>query len=217
MVRKILGGLCLVMAAGGFTGAATSQGDSVIASIVIAVIFLVAGILLFFKKGKPKEEKVAQKAELKAKKQEIREQADRRFAAEHMAGLPLAESAVCTVSFEDSGISVQSSGNTFNLSYDKVTAMNVKTSVEIQKAYVSSIGGTVAGAALFGPLGAIVGGRAKEKKSKTVENFAIFTYLKDGSIDYLSFKLYGQDQYKVSKLIQKYKPRISQQGAVTEL
>lgn len=213
MARKIAGGFCLLMAISGITVAATGQDESAAASVIIAVIFLVSGLMLLFKKGRSKEEK----AELKARKQEARERASRRFAAEHVAGLPLAESSACTISFEDSGISVQGSGNTFNLSYDKMTAMDVKTSVEIQKAYVSSIGGAVAGAALFGPLGAIVGGRAKEKKSRTVENFAIFTYLKDGGIDYLSFKLCGQDQYKVLKLIQQYNSRISQQGVVTEL
>lgn len=215
MARKIVGVLCLVMAASGFAGAAVSEGDSVVATIVVSVIFLAAGLVLFFGKGKPKEEKAARKAALKAQRQEAKDRNSRMLVAEHMAGLPLAQSAACTVSFEDACIAIHSSGNAFNLSYDKITAMDLKTSTEIQKAYVSSIGGAIVGGALFGPLGAMVGGRAKEKKSKIVENFIIFTYLKDGNIDYLSFKV--QAAHKAMGLIQQYNPRIARQGIVTEL
>lgn len=36
-------------------------------------------------------------------------------------------------------------------------------------------------------LGAIVGVRAKEKKSTTVKEYLIFTYLKEDKVDYISF------------------------------
>lgn len=46
--------------------------------------------------------------------------------------------------------------------------MCIKTDKEIQQQYVSSVGGAVGGAVLFGPLGAITGGRAKKKTVKEV-------------------------------------------------
>lgn len=212
MARKSMGVFCLIIAAAGFfVTIAAPQGMDVIGASVAAAIYLVIGLALFFKKGKSEEEKAA----LKARKKAVKERNNRMLVAEHVAGLPLVQSATCTISFEDACITVCGSGNTFNLNYSKVTDMDIKTSVEIQKAYVSSAGGAVAGAVLFGPLGAMVGGRTREKRSKTVENFLIFTYLKDGNIDYLSFKL--SETYKAMKLIGQCKPRIAQQGIVTEL
>ena len=95
--------------------------------------------------------------------------------------------------------------------------MNLSTSTEIESAYISSVGGAVAGAALFGPLGALVGGRTKEKKVKKVEHYMIFTYLKDGRIDYISVKVQENHVTKAAKLVDQYRSHISQQGSVSEL
>lgn len=212
MVRKGIGVFFLIVAVGVLYGSfATMQETDAIGAGLGVAFYLVIGLVLLFKKGKSQEEKAA----LKAQREEAKERNSRMLVTEHMAGLPLAQSAACTVSFEEACITVHSSGNTFNLNYDKITAMDLKTSTEIQRAYVSSIGGAIAGGALFGPLGAMVGGRVKEKQSKTVENFIIFTYLKDGNINYLSFKV--QAAYKAMKLIRQYKLRIAQQGIVTDL
>lgn len=56
----------------------------------------------------------------------------------------------------------------FELEKSKITDMCIKTDKEIQQQYVSSVGGAVGGAVLFGPLGAITGGRAKKKTVKEV-------------------------------------------------
>lgn len=155
------------------------------------------------------------KEQAKQAKEERKDFQKRTVTGEHMAGLPLAQTAICIVTFEDDGVSFYSSGNTFNLSYDKVTAMDFKTSTEIQKTYTSSVGGAVAGAVLFGPLGAMVGGRAKEKKSKTVEDFIIFTYIKDGNVDYISFRV--KDGLKAMRLINQHQSRIVKQTGVITL
>ena len=78
-------------------------------------------------------------------------------------------------------------GATFNLEKSKVTDVCMKTDVEIHNQYVSSAGGAVAGALLFGPLGAMIGGRTKEKKNKVVSTYLIFTYIKDDSLTYICF------------------------------
>lgn len=212
MARKGIGVFFLIIAVGALYGfsVTTRETDAIGAGLCVA-FYLVIGLVLFLGKGKPKEER----QERRRQKAEAKDRNSRILVAEHMAGLPLAQSTACTVSFEEGCITIHSSGNRFNLNYDKITAMDFKTSTEIQRAYVSSAGGAIVGGALFGPLGAMVGGRVKEKQSKTVENFIIFTYLKDGNIDYLSFKV--QTAYKAMKLIQQYEPHIAQQGIVTEL
>ncbi|MBD5132877.1 MAG: hypothetical protein HDT38_00135 [Clostridiales bacterium] len=209
--RRIIGGFYLLVALGSVYGAVVSDPLGAGVCWAIGVLHLMLGLWLILRKGKSPEER----QERKQQKQKAKERNSRMLEVEHMAGLPLAQSAACTVSFEEGCITIYSSGNRFNLNYDKITAMDLKTSTEIQKTYVSSAGGAIVGGALFGPLGAMVGGRVKEKRSTTVENFIIFTYLKDGNIDYLSFKV--QAAYKAMKLIQQYKPRIAQQGIVTEL
>lgn len=113
----------------------------------------------------------------------------------HMAGLPLAEGTFCNIHEYCDKFIFKATGGEFTLAKDKVTDVTVKTDAEITSQYVSSVGGAVAGAVLFGPLGAIVGGRAKKKKSKTVYRYLIFTYLKGDSVDYISFDVtaaYGE-------------------------
>lgn len=158
---------------------------------------------------KNKEEKPAKQSQWDIEK--------RRVAGEHMAGLPLPQAAFCLITFEENCVSFFSGGSTFNLNYEKISAMNLSTSTEIESAYISSVGGAVAGAALFGPLGALVGGRTKEKKVKKVEHYMIFTYLKDGRIDYISVKVQENHVTKAAKLVDQYRSHISQQGSVTEL
>ena len=68
--------------------------------------------------------------------------------------------------------------------------MCVKTDTEIQQQAVSSIGGAIAGGVMFGPLGAIIGGRAKNKKVKTVTKYLIITYINDNEeIKYIGFDI----------------------------
>lgn len=51
----------------------------------------------------------------------------------------------------------------FSLPVEKLIDVSVMTNREIQKQYVSSVGGAVAGAMLFGSVGAILGGSAVSK------------------------------------------------------
>lgn len=106
---------------------------------------------------------------------------------DHMAGLPLAEGTFCNIHEYDDKFVFIAGGSDFTLEKNKITDVAVKTDEEITKQYVSSIGGAVAGAVLFGPLGAMVGGRTKTKKSRTAYQYLILTYLKGDLVDYVSF------------------------------
>lgn len=176
-----------------------------------AVVFIPLGLYLLIKKGKTKEEK----QKIATKTQEMKELRQRSLSCKHVAGLPLAEGMQCGLAFEKDNIAISGGQHTFRVAYKKITDLAIKTDVDIQKAYVSSVGGAVGGAVLFGPLGAIVGGRAKEKTSKTLEHYFIITYSKDGAVDYLSFQIL--DTYKATKLIKQFKPLLSGEKMIVDL
>lgn len=107
----------------------------------------------------------------------------------HVLGLNLVENAKCKLFIHDDKIVIESSGVKFNLLKDKILDVSIKTETEIQKQYVSSAGGAIAGNALLGPVGAMIGGRIKEKTSKTSTSYLIYTYEKDNNIDYIVFDI----------------------------
>lgn len=77
----------------------------------------------------------------------------------------------------------------FELEKLKITDMCIKTDVEIQQQYVSSVGGAVGGAILFGALGAMIGGRAKKKVvNRKMRHYLIITYQSD-EIKYIGFDI----------------------------
>lgn len=69
--------------------------------------------------------------------------------------------------------------------------MTIKTDTEIQSQAVSSVGGAISGAMLFGVAGAIIGGRTKTKKLKNVSNYLIITYRSDaeGELKFIVFDI----------------------------
>lgn len=131
----------------------------------------------------------------------------------HMAGLPLSEGAVCYVSITPKGMVIARDGNKYFLAFEKVTDMCIKTEADIRKSYVSSIGGAVGGAVLFGPLGAMIGGRVKEKNDTTVKNYFIIAYDKDGATDYISFDCTGS--FKVHAILKAYQSYPKEKVSVT--
>lgn len=94
----------------------------------------------------------------------------------HLNGLPVAEGIPCSIAIYQDRIEFQAGTTHINLDRKKITDMCIKTETEIQQQYVSSMGGAVGGAVLFGPIGAIIGGRAKKKTSKSISYFLIITY-----------------------------------------
>ena len=105
----------------------------------------------------------------------------------HINGLPIPENSICSViSYTDKFV-FSANGLSFNLLKSKITDICIKTDIEISKQVVSSIGGAIGGAVLFGPLGAIIGGRAKNREIKTTTQYLIFTYIKDNDVKYLGF------------------------------
>ena len=122
----------------------------------------------------------------------------------HINGLPIAENVPCEVLSLIDKYEFKANGATFNLDKGKITDICVKTETEIQQQYVSSVGGAVGGAMLFGPLGGIIGGRAKKKKTKIISQYLIFTYLKEEELKYIGFDVTGQG-WNAGKIVDEYR------------
>lgn len=187
-----------------------------------AIGVLIVGIVLdivFYKKYRKSKMGVKEKQKLDAQKQKEVERIDlldRTINVSHQAGLPLAEGAVGTIVKENEHFRIVVGGNEFSLRNEKITDICVKTDVEIQTQYVSSAGGAVAGGMLFGPLGAMVGGRAKQKNTSTVEYYLIFTYRSNANeICYASFKVY--DAKKAREWEKEFKTNNSGRTGIVEL
>jgi hypothetical protein len=77
----------------------------------------------------------------------------------HTDGLPIVENMLCEVFSYPDRMDFKAGTTEIKLSKDKITDMCIKTDIEIQQQAVSSVGGAIAGAALFGTLGAVIGGK----------------------------------------------------------
>lgn len=151
--------------------------------LIIGTIFIAMVIYQIITYTNPlsKEEK----SERKKRKEELK--ATKAITLPHFYGLPVAEGTLCNLYLCEDKIVFESKGATFNLYKDKIIDVSDKSEEEISKSYVSSIGGAVGGALLFGPLGAMIGGRTKEKVDKEERFFLIFTYKEKNENKYISF------------------------------
>jgi len=105
----------------------------------------------------------------------------------HVSGLPLADGIEVTISVFEDKVEFEGSGTQITLARSRITDVSIKNETEIQTHFTSSIGGAVAGGVLFGPLGAIIGGRSKKKQTAQISSYLIFTYKKEDSVEYIAF------------------------------
>lgn len=123
----------------------------------------------------------------------------------HVNGLPIAENILCDVFSYPDRLEFKSGSTEFKLMRNKITDICIKTDTEIQKQMVSSVGGAIAGGIMFGPLGAIIGGRAKTKKSKSTSSYLIITYLNNQEeITYIGFDI-GNNFSSATKLVKEFR------------
>jgi len=126
----------------------------------------------------------------------------------HVYGLPIKENTFCKVTSYDDRFEFTSGTVKFELMKEKITDMRIATETEIEKQYVSSVGGAVGGAVLFGPIGAMIGGRAKKKTVKRETTFyLVITYMTDGEIKYVGFIVspFGQPMKCAKSFVNEFK------------
>lgn len=102
-------------------------------------------------------------------------------------GLNLPSGVKCLVSCLKSRVVFSANGQEFSLPSDRLVDVSVMKTSDIQKQYVSSIGGAVAGALLLGPIGAVLGGAATQRSIKTNKRYLIFSYKDGAEIKYILF------------------------------
>jgi hypothetical protein len=134
----------------------------------------------------------------------------------HTDGLPIVENMLCEVFSYPDRMDFKAGTTEIKLSKDKITDMCIKTDIEIQQQAVSSVGGAIAGAALFGTLGAVIGGRSKAKKIKTSTNYLIITYKSDNELKYIGFDTKNNPS-SATKLVNEFKQTNSTPGIQMEL
>lgn len=118
-------------------------------------------------------------------------------------GLPIAPDTECYIFYGDV-IRIEAAGHEFILPIDRVLDISIVTNEQIQKGYVSSAGGAVAGGLMFGVLGAALGGRPKATISKIFTHFLVFTYSSDeGETKFIAFNA-TNCQIEARRLIKRF-------------
>lgn len=135
----------------------------------------------------------------------------------HVNGLPLAENLLCEVFSYPDRIEFKAGTTNIKLAREKITDMCLKFDTEIQNQAVSSIGGAIAGGVMFGTLGAIIGGRAKNKKVKTTTQYLIITYTgEQGELKYIGFDIKNNPP-SAAKLVKEFRELNTNSGVQIEL
>ncbi len=112
----------------------------------------------------------------------------------HCTGLPIMQDVACDVLYFRDKIMIMSSGLTFNLELHKIYDMQVKSDVDIQNSRIDL--------PIFGAGGISYG--SGTIKSKTITNYLIITYDKDGETTYLAFYVTKQE-YIANKMVELFK------------
>lgn len=121
----------------------------------------------------------------------------------HFNGLPIAENTITKIFSCPNEYEFLANNTSFKLDKNKVQDISITNDVEIQKSYSSSVGGAIGGAVLFGPLGAMIGGRSKEKTSRIINSYLIFTYSDNNEIKYIAFNC--SNIYEANKFVKEFK------------
>jgi len=181
--------------------------------IVIGVLtlFIIFCVRMFVVTSKAKKEG-------KKKMKNLKNQGLSVYAAfHHVNGLPLAENLLCEVFSYPDRIEFKAGTTNIKLAREKITDMCLKFDTEIQNQAVSSIGGAMAGGVMFGTLGAIIGGRAKNKKVKTTTQYLIITYTgEQGELKYIGFDIKNNPP-SAAKLVKEFRELNTNSGVQIEL
>ena len=135
----------------------------------------------------------------------------------HLSGLPFPEGTQCLAFLYEDKIQFILGTTEISLARNKITDIRLMTASEIQKQAVSSAGGAVAGAMLLGPIGAVIGGRAKAKQIKTKTKCLLITYYdRDGKMATIAFDA-DRDPNNAAMMARDFKRNNQNQGVKIEL
>lgn len=180
--------------------------------ISITLCFIVFCIKMAISTSKiQKENRKSEKALKKEKNYSLK------AVMQHISGLSLPQDTSCQILSCPNHYEFIFESNTFKLDKTKINNLQIVTSTETSKQAVSSVGGAIMGGAIAGPIGAAIGGRAKEKNINTSTNYLVFSYDKEGSYSEIKFKISATSYSIATKLVQEFKDTQSSTNTVTEL
>lgn len=94
-------------------------------------------------------------------------------------GLPVPQNTELNIKLTPDAISLIGNGQDFEINISKIQLVDVKSDVEMEKIIKQSAPGMVIGAATFGIVGAMIGGKVKTKEKRVVSHFLIINYNSD--------------------------------------
>lgn len=94
-------------------------------------------------------------------------------------GLPIPQSSDVSIKMTPGALTITGSGQEFEIDASKLTLVDLKSDVEMEKIIQQSAPGMIIGAVTFGVIGAMIGGRVKTKEKRTVNHFLIINYQSD--------------------------------------
>lgn len=191
-----------------------------------AVVFLALAALLAWtaKHHDEAAQKRAQKKAEKAQKQALKPVPDPMALDKYIganfaivSGLNLPAGIRCSVQLMGDHLSIRAQNQEFTLSNGKIVSVMVHTAKEVQQQYVSSVGGAVAGLAILGPLGAILGGAATKKTITNKTPLLIFAYQNNGEdVQYLIFNA-ESSPWDARRFVKAYRGLTKSRTITTEL
>lgn len=190
----------------------SEENNFIIPAIICLVLFIVCIVVSKKLKKKIKQPIIeAQQLAVEQEKLKYQKTLDERNAlfkcsGSHVYGLPVAEDAQIICYWCRDRVLLETSGASFNLSFDKLIDVASKTDKEIQTAittqeqYVSSTGRAVAGYMLLGPVGAAIGGRARKKQVSATTiismpeiHYMIFSYIDNEKLKCIALEMPNKD------------------------
>lgn len=102
----------------------------------------------------------------------------------HTLGLPIPENTLCKIYVSPERYEIKADNQSFYLSRDKVTAVDLKTEAEVQNSYLASASNYLKS---YGPLGELIINRTGNSIASVDISYLIFTYTKENAIDYIAF------------------------------
>jgi Na+/H+ antiporter NhaD/arsenite permease-like protein len=168
---------------------------------LVSMFFIIFIIFCLFMIYYTSSQKTKFRKELQKKQQE--KNSTLFITLSHIYGLPVAQNMLTQIFSNPNEYEFITGNTSFKLNKSKVTDVSITNNVEIQKNNVSSIGGAISGAILFGAVGAVIGGRSKEKTSNIIHSYLVFTFLDNNEIKYIAFNCTNAIQAK--KFVEEFK------------
>ena len=94
-------------------------------------------------------------------------------------GLPVPQNSDLSIKLTPDTMTIVGCGQEFEINFSKLTLVDLKSDVEMEKIIKQSAPGMIIGAVAFGVIGAMIGGRVQTKEKRVVNHFLLVSYQSD--------------------------------------